>query len=71
MRIRFLRLGDGRPPHNGREGAPMGDKGGKKDKEKSKQQEVKKQEQKKQDQARPRTASLTDRSRQQFFRCRQ
>ena len=34
----------------------MGDKGGKKDREKSKQQQVKKHEQKKQDKALPRTA---------------
>jgi hypothetical protein len=44
--------------HNGWKGAGMGDKGGKKDKEKIKQQQVKKQkqeDQKKQDKARPRT----------------
>jgi hypothetical protein len=44
--------------HNGRLGASMGDKGGKKDKEKNKQQHVKKQKeeaQRKQDKARPRT----------------
>jgi hypothetical protein len=44
--------------HDGCKGAGMGDKGGKKDKEKIKQQQVKKQkqeEQRKQDKARPRT----------------
>jgi hypothetical protein len=43
---------------NGRQGASMGDKGGKKDKEKTKQQHVKKQKQeaqRKQDKAPPRT----------------
>jgi hypothetical protein len=45
--------------HNGRQGARMGDKGGKKDKEKSKQQHVKQQKeaaQRKQDKALPRNA---------------
>jgi hypothetical protein len=46
--------------HIGGTGASMGDKGGKKDKEKAKQQQVKKQreeEQRKQDKARARTPS--------------
>jgi hypothetical protein len=44
--------------HRNREGAVMGDKGGKKDKEKNKQQQVTKQkqeQQRKQDKARPKT----------------
>jgi hypothetical protein len=44
--------------HNGEQGADMGDKGGKKDKEKGKQQQLKKQkqeEERKQDKNRPRT----------------
>lgn len=55
--FRLAHILDPATRHNGRQGAHMGDKGGKKDKEKSKQQHVKKQKeeaQRKQDKARPR-----------------
>jgi hypothetical protein len=53
-----VRSCQGRDGSDVREGANMGDKGGKKDKEKNKQQQLKKHQeeaQKKQDKARPKT----------------